>query len=126
MAGWASRRCCGWWGWSRQRRAALLRRKLDRPLVLVDRTEPEQPLLSFAEIGPDRELWNTPRWSRHWTSRSSRWASLHRDRGDCENSFDELKNQWVWLHHARPEAVPAARWQRRADLQLVEPVRPSG
>ena len=35
----------------------LLRRKLDRPLVLVDRTEPEQPLLSFAEIGPDREVW---------------------------------------------------------------------
>jgi Transposase DDE domain group 1 len=44
-------------GWSRQRRVVLLRRKLDRPLVLVDRTEPDQPLLSFAEIGPDREAW---------------------------------------------------------------------
>jgi hypothetical protein len=27
-------------GWSRQRRVVLLRRKLDRPLALVDRTEP--------------------------------------------------------------------------------------
>jgi hypothetical protein len=44
-------------GWSRQRRVVLLRRRLDRPLVLVDRTQPEQPLLSFAEIGPDREVW---------------------------------------------------------------------
>jgi hypothetical protein len=35
----------------------LLRRKLDRPLVLVDRTQPGQPLLSFAEIGPNREVW---------------------------------------------------------------------
>jgi hypothetical protein len=25
--------------------------------VLVDRTEPEQPLLGFAEVGPDREVW---------------------------------------------------------------------
>jgi hypothetical protein len=30
------------------------------------------------------------------------------------------------LHDARSEAVPAARGQRRADLQLVEFVRPSG
>ena len=44
-------------GWSRQRRVVLLRRKLDRPLLLVDRAEPAQPLLSFAEIGPDREVW---------------------------------------------------------------------
>ena len=36
----------------------LLRRKLDRPLLLVDRIEPEQPLLhAFAEVGPDREVW---------------------------------------------------------------------
>ena len=21
---------------------------------------------------------------------------LYRDRGDCENAFDELKNQWGW------------------------------
>ena len=23
-------------------------------------------------------------------------AQLYRDRGDCENAFDELKNQWGW------------------------------
>jgi len=23
-------------------------------------------------------------------------GQLYRDRGDCENTFDELKNQWGW------------------------------
>ncbi|WP_256212241.1 hypothetical protein [Nitrosomonas communis] len=23
-------------------------------------------------------------------------SQLYRDRADCENSFDELKNQWGW------------------------------
>ena len=82
-------------GWSRQRRVVLLRRKLDRPLLLVDRTEPEQPLLSFAEIGPDREAWEYAALVTRWTARSSRWPA-DRDRGECENTFDELKNQWGW------------------------------
>jgi hypothetical protein len=57
-------------GWSRHRRVVLLRRRLERPLVLVDRTQAAQPLLGFAEVGPDREVWDTPRWSPRWTARS--------------------------------------------------------
>src|SRR5271166_1936705 len=34
-------------GWSRQRRVVLLRRKLNRDLAVVDRTDPRQPLLGF-------------------------------------------------------------------------------
>ena len=83
-------------GWSRQRRVVLLRRKLDRPLVLVDRTEPEQPLLSFAEIGPDRELWEYAALVTSLDVEILTLGQLYRDRGDCENSFDELKNQWGW------------------------------
>ena len=37
-------------GWSRHRRVVLLRRKFTRPLALVDRTDPEQPLFGFAEV----------------------------------------------------------------------------
>src|ERR1700760_563538 len=40
-------------GWSRQRRIILLRRKLGRDLAITDRTNPAQPLLGFAEVGPD-------------------------------------------------------------------------
>src|SRR4051794_27626955 len=35
-------------GWSRQRRVVLLRRQFNRPLALLDRTDPGQPLLGFA------------------------------------------------------------------------------
>ena len=45
-------------GWSRQRRVVLLRRRFDRPLALVDRSDPGPPLLGFAEVlGGKREVW---------------------------------------------------------------------
>ena len=83
-------------GWSRQRRVVLLRRKLDRPLVLVDRAQPEQPLLSFAEVGPDREVSEYAALVTSLDSEILTLGQLYRDRGDCENTFDELKNQWGW------------------------------
>ena len=84
-------------GWSRQRRVVLLRRKLDRPLLVVDRREPEQPLLSFAEvIGPDREIWEYAALATSLEEEIITLGQLYRDRGDSENTFDELKNQWGW------------------------------
>ena len=84
-------------GWSRQRRVILLRRKLDRPLAIVDRSDPAQPQLSFAEVGPDQARFgNTPRWSPRCDSEILTLGQLYRDRADCENAFDELKNQWGW------------------------------
>jgi len=84
-------------GWSRQRRVVLLRRKLDRPLLLVDRTEPQQPLLSFAEVvGADREIWEYAALVTSLDDEIATLGQLYRDRGDSENTFDELKNQWGW------------------------------
>jgi hypothetical protein len=83
-------------GWSRQRRVVLLRRKLDRPLVLVDRTQPAQPRLGFAEVGPDRAVWEYGGLVTSLGDEILTLGQLYRDRGDCENAFDELKNQWGW------------------------------
>jgi hypothetical protein len=83
-------------GWSRQRRIVLLRRKLDRPVALIDRRQPEQPLLSFAELGPDREIWEFAALVTSLDNEILTLGQLYRDRGDCENNFDELKNQWGW------------------------------
>ena len=83
-------------GWGRQRRIVLLRRKLERPLMLVDRGEPEQARLSFAEVGPDRELWESAALVTSLDHEILTLGQLYRDRGDCENNFDELKNQWGW------------------------------
>src|SRR6202051_2547384 len=68
-------------GWSRQRRVVLLRRKLDRPLVLLDRTQPEQPLLSFAEVGPDREMWEYAALVTSLNDELLTLGQLYRDRG---------------------------------------------
>ncbi|MGH9477549.1 MAG: transposase, partial [Terriglobales bacterium] len=83
-------------GWSRQRRIVLLRRKLDRSLILVDRGQPQQPQLTFAEVGPDREVWEYAALVTSLDNEILTLGQLYRDRGDCENSFDELKNQWGW------------------------------
>jgi hypothetical protein len=79
-------------GWSRQRWIILLRRKLGRDLAITDRTSPAEPLLGFAEIGPDKAVWE---YAALVTSLDSEILTLgNRDRADCENVFDELKNQW--------------------------------
>ena len=83
-------------GWSRHRRVILLRRKLKQPLAIVDHKQPGQPLLSFAEVGADREGWEYAALVTSLDSEIVTLGQLYRDRGDCENAFDELKNQWGW------------------------------
>ena len=83
-------------GWSRHRRIILLRRKLARDLTMIDRTKPDQPLLGFAEIGPDKELWEYAALVTSLDQEILTLGQLYRDRADAENVFDELKNQWGW------------------------------
>src|SRR5215469_3441256 len=84
-------------GWSRHRRVVLLRRKFDRPLALVDRTDPGQPLLGFAEVlDGQREVWEYAALVTSLDSEILTLGQLYRDRADCENAFDELKNHWGW------------------------------
>jgi len=83
-------------GWSRQRRIVLLRRKLARDLAMTDRTNPAQPLLGFAEVGPDKQLWEYAALVTALDSEILTLGQLYRDRADAENVFDELKNQWGW------------------------------
>jgi hypothetical protein len=83
-------------GWSRQRRIILLRRKLGGDLAITDRTNPAQPLLGFAEVGPDKAVWEYAALVTSLDSEILTLGQLYRDRADCENVFDELKNQWGW------------------------------
>lgn len=83
-------------GWSRQRRVILLRRKLGRDLAITDRTPSAQPLLGFTEIGPDLDVWEYAALVTSLDSEILTLGQLYRDRADCENVFDELKNQWGW------------------------------
>ena len=83
-------------GWSRHRRVILLRRQLKPPLAIVDHGDPVQPRLGFAEVGPDRQVWEYAALVTSLDSEILTLGQLYRDRADCENTFDELKNQWGW------------------------------
>jgi Transposase DDE domain group 1 len=92
-------------GWSRERRVVVLRRRLKDGVIAVTKGNSDQLLLGFAEVGPNREMYEyavlvtslekpvgyTPNGFEVRTI-----AQLYRDRADCENVFDELKNQWGW------------------------------
>ena len=81
-------------GWARQRRVILLRRKLPRDLMATDHGNPVQLRLSFVEVGPDQALWEHAALVTSLDDEILTIGQLYRDRADCENTFDELKNQW--------------------------------
>jgi len=83
-------------GWSRPRRVVILRRRLERPLAVTERGDAGQLQLSFAEIGAGREVWEYAVLVTSLDSEILSLGQLYRDRADCENVFDELKNQWGW------------------------------
>ena len=84
-------------GWSRPRRVILLRRRLRGTVALTDRPGPGGQLqLDLVEIGADRQLWEYGALVTSLEDEIITLGQLYRDRGDCENAFDELKNQWGW------------------------------
>jgi Transposase DDE domain group 1 len=83
-------------GWSRQRRVVVLRRQLKGTAVAGARADPEQLRLGFAEIGADTQLYEYAVLVTSLEAEVLTIAQLYRDRADCENVFDELKNQWGW------------------------------
>jgi Transposase DDE domain len=94
-AGRASRRGCSFSGWSQGRPGVLLRRRIREGLAHSEEDDRGQLRLSFAEIdgGEDYE------YAALVTSLDAEiltLGQLYRDRADCENTFDELKNQWGW------------------------------
>lgn len=84
-------------GWSRSRRVILLRRRLRGSVAVTDRGgQSPQLSLGFVEIEQDRQLWEYGALVTSLKDEIVSFGQLYRDRGDCENAFDELKNQWGW------------------------------
>ncbi len=112
-------------GWRRARRIVILRRVLQGDVLLSDEQQ-----LRLAFVGKDvpAKGYEYAILVTDLSYDTRAIAQLYRDRGDAENAFDELKNQWGsgGLHHARSEALPPHRHDRGARLQLVEPVRATG
>ena len=89
-------------GWSRKRRVVVMRRRRKPPndmALPAQAAEGNQLLLGLSEVIEAHDpIWD---YGILVTSLEGEWeyltlAQLYRDRGDAENAFDELKNQWGW------------------------------
>lgn len=80
-------------GWSRARRIVILRRALQGEVLLTDES---QLRLAFVEKDVPAKGYEYAVLVTDLGYQTRAIAQLYRDRGDAENAFDELKNQWGW------------------------------
>jgi hypothetical protein len=80
-------------GWSRARRVMVLRRPLRGEALLADES---QGVLGFVETNVPTKRYEYAVLVTDLNHELLTIAQLYRDRGDAENTFDELKNQWGW------------------------------
>ena len=82
-------------GWDRERRVVILRRPLQDEVALTGQADGQQ-VLAFIEDGDAVKRYEYAVLVTSLPHEILTVAQLYRDRGDAENSFDELKNQWGW------------------------------
>ena len=80
-------------GWSHARRIVILRRALQGEVLLTDE---QQLSLAFVEKDVPAKSYEYAVLVTDLDYEIRALAQLYRDRGDAENAFDELKNQWGW------------------------------
>jgi hypothetical protein len=90
-------------GWSRARRAVVLRRRVQRDLAVVHARDPQQLRLSFAEVGDEVSVCEYAVLVTALPDEILSVAQHYRDRADGENPFDELKNHWGWGGFTTPD-----------------------
>lgn len=83
-------------GWSRARRVVVLRRRVQGRLAGETGSEGQQQALHFIERPEKVKPWEYAVLVTNADYSLEAMGQLYRDRADCENGFDELKNQWGW------------------------------
>jgi hypothetical protein len=79
-------------GWSKSRRVIVLKRPIRGEILLDD----QQLSLAFIEMEDGIRKYEYQVLVTSLDDELLTIAQHYRDRGDCENCFDELKNQWGW------------------------------
>jgi hypothetical protein len=90
-------------GWERSRRVFVMRRAV-RMDVLIERAakrgrkrnSPQQGQLNFIDKSTPDKIYEYAVLVSNAEFDIEAMGQLYRDRADCENGFDELKNQWGW------------------------------
>ena len=83
-------------GWSATRRVIVLRRALRNELALEQKAEERQLAFALLSSTAPLKLYEYAVLVTSLDDPIPALAQLYRDRADCENHFDELKNQWGW------------------------------
>jgi hypothetical protein len=94
-------------GWSKARRVVVLRRRIKNDIAITtkgaaNRRGPheahEQLVLALPhdEVQDSAQVWEYTVLATNAQYDIAAIGQLYRDRCDCENGFDELKNQWGW------------------------------
>ena len=83
-------------GWSKERRVVLVRKRIKDSLALQRQARSKQMRLAFADtqVLDADVMWEYTVLVTDVSYPLESIAQLYRDRCDCENGFDELKNQW--------------------------------
>jgi len=84
-------------GWKEKRRVVLVRRKLKTErLVAVEHGAPKQLELDFLDDIEDIRAFEYAVLVTNLEDEVITILQHYHDRADCENYFDEIKNQWGW------------------------------
>jgi len=83
-------------GWSLARRVVVLRRRVKGSLAVETNDESQQQSLHCIDGAEKAKLWEYAVLVTNSDYSLEAMGQLYRDRADCENGFDELKNQWGW------------------------------
>ena len=83
-------------GWSAKRRVVIVRKRIRDGVARERRNERGQLRLALADMAvlDGQRLWEYSVLVTNVAYPLEAVAQLYRDRADCENGFDELKNQW--------------------------------
>lgn len=85
-------------GWAHDRRVVVVRRAVKQSLAVEAKKAGKikgQQTLQFANMDAGK-LWEYAVLVTNSNFDLAAIGQLYRDRADCENGFDELKNQWGW------------------------------
>lgn len=83
-------------GWSRARRIVVLRRQVKDNLAVEMNAGNQQGILHFVDHSDKIKVWEYAVLVTNADYTLEAFGQWYRDRADCENGFDELKNQWGW------------------------------
>lgn len=87
-------------GWQHKRRVIILRRPVKKEVAIAtkgkDKKNTKQLEFELGEIESSLQVYEYAVLITSLSDEVHTIAQHYRDRADCENNFDELKNQWGW------------------------------